>query len=56
MADLYLVTGGAGLIGSHIARRLVSDGAKVRVVDNLWTGLIEHYKIARLDRVPRGQI
>jgi len=41
MADLYLVTGGAGLIGSHIARRLVSDGAKVRVVDNLSTGLIE---------------
>jgi nucleoside-diphosphate-sugar epimerase len=41
MADRYLVTGGAGFIGSHIARRLVSDGAKVRVVDNLSTGLIE---------------
>jgi len=41
MADRYLVTGGAGFIGSHIARRLVSEGAKVRVVDNLSTGLIE---------------
>ena len=41
MADLYLVTGGAGFIGSHIAKRLVSDGARVRVVDNLSTGLIE---------------
>lgn len=41
MAERYLVTGGAGFIGSHIARRLVSEGAKVRVVDNLATGLIE---------------
>ena len=41
MAELYLVTGGAGFIGSHIAQRLVCDGAKVRVVDNLSTGLIE---------------
>ena len=41
MADLYLITGGAGFIGSHIAKRLVSDGARVRVVDNLSTGLIE---------------
>lgn len=31
------MTGGAGFIGSHIVRRLVSDGQHVRVVDNLST-------------------
>lgn len=34
----YLVTGGAGFIGSHIATRLVRDGHTVRVLDNLSTG------------------
>lgn len=34
----YLVTGGAGFIGSHIATRLVEDGHAVRVFDNLSTG------------------
>jgi nucleoside-diphosphate-sugar epimerase len=38
MSERYLVTGGAGFIGSHIVRRLVSEGAQVRVVDNLSTG------------------
>jgi len=34
----YLITGGAGFIGSNIAHRLVSLGEKVRIVDNLSTG------------------
>ncbi len=34
----YLVTGGAGFIGSHIVERLVKDGEDVRVLDNLATG------------------
>ncbi len=35
---LYLVTGGAGFIGSHICERLLNDGHSVRVLDNLSTG------------------
>jgi len=34
----YLVTGGAGFIGSHLAEELVRRGERVRVVDNLATG------------------
>ncbi len=36
--DKFLVTGGAGFIGSNICRKLVSQGRFVRVVDNLLTG------------------
>lgn len=35
---LYLVTGGAGFIGSHIATALVRRGDRVRVLDDLSTG------------------
>ena len=34
----YLVTGGAGFIGSHLTEELVRRGARVRVVDSLITG------------------
>src|SRR5258705_4405582 len=34
----YLVTGGAGFIGSHLAEELVRRGETVRVADNLITG------------------
>ena len=36
--ERFLVTGGAGFIGSNICRKLVSQGCCVRVVDNLLTG------------------
>ena len=38
MPETYVVTGGAGFIGSHIAERLLHDGHTVRVVDNFLTG------------------
>lgn len=38
----YLVTGGAGFIGSHIVERLVREGESVRVLDNFATGKREN--------------
>jgi dTDP-L-rhamnose 4-epimerase len=35
VADRILITGGAGFIGSHLARELVSSGHRVRVLDRL---------------------
>jgi len=36
--EKFLVTGGAGFIGSNLCKRLVAEGCFVRVVDNLLTG------------------
>ena len=41
----YLVTGGAGFIGSHIVAALVERGESVRVLDNLSSG-----RLANIDR------
>ena len=38
----YLVTGGAGFIGSHLCERLISNGDTVTVVDNFSTGRISN--------------
>jgi dTDP-glucose 4,6-dehydratase len=39
-----LITGGAGFIGSHLADRLIAQGNKVIVVDNLVTGSLDNLK------------
>ena len=38
----YLVTGGAGLIGSNLVHRLLQSGHRVTVVDNLWRGTLDN--------------
>jgi nucleoside-diphosphate-sugar epimerase len=49
--SLYLVTGGAGFIGSHLAEELTRRGHRVRVADNFSTG-----KRANLAHVPGVEI
>ena len=44
--SLYLVTGGAGFIGSHLCDALIARGDSVRVLDDLSTG--------RRDNLPEG--
>jgi UDP-glucose 4-epimerase len=49
----FLVTGGAGFIGSHLCSRLVSTGRSVLVLDDLSTGRMEN--IAHLEHSPLFQ-
>lgn len=46
----YLVSGGAGFIGSHIAETLVNRGQEVRILDNFSTGKKENLE-SFLDRI-----
>jgi nucleoside-diphosphate-sugar epimerase len=40
----YLITGGAGFIGSHLAERLLDRGDRVILLDNLSTGSVENIR------------
>ena len=43
----FLITGGAGFIGSNIAEKLASDGHYVRVLDNFFSGKEENLAFAK---------
>ena len=47
----YLITGGAGFIGSHLADELLARGHHVHVLDDLSTGTVDNVK--HLSREPR---
>ena len=39
---ISVVTGGAGFLGSHLSERLLNEGHKVIVLDNLITGSVDN--------------
>ena len=41
----YLVTGGAGFIGSHLTERLLKDGHEVAVIDDFSEGKLENLQV-----------
>jgi UDP-glucose 4-epimerase len=51
MSQTAIVTGGAGFIGSHMVERLLADGHRVRVLDNLSTGRLKN--LAHVANDPR---
>jgi nucleoside-diphosphate-sugar epimerase len=52
----YLVTGGAGFIGSHIVDRLLADGHQVRILDNFSTGKRENLPPDNRVKIIEGDI
>lgn len=58
MVPSFLVTGGAGFIGSNIAETLVSKGIPVRILDNFSSGKPENLDLGYPDfmEVHRGDV
>ena len=54
MSRTYLITGGAGFIGSHLCDALLADGHRVLVVDDLSTGSLAN--LAQHEGNPRLEV
>jgi len=52
----FLVTGGAGFIGSHITERLLAGGHQVRILDNFSTGKRENIPVSDAVSVIEGDV
>ena len=50
----YLVTGGAGFIGSNIAEKLLKEGHFVRVLDNFFSGKRENLNFINEFNLPKN--
>ena len=51
------VTGGAGFLGSHIAKRLADEGHEVSIIDDMSAGSVQNLKDAGVEqRVTRGDL
>lgn len=53
---IYLVTGGAGFIGSNIVEELLRQGERVRVLDNFATGRRENLVLVQQDTQPSQRL
>ena len=51
---IYLVTGGAGFIGSHLVSALLARGDRARVLDNLTSGRLENFAPHEVGEVGSG--
>lgn len=51
---LFLISGGAGFIGSHIAQALVARGDRVRILDNFSSGRLSNLEPHRVGAIGSG--
>lgn len=56
MTKKYLVTGGAGFIGSALVRRLIIDGYEVRVLDNSSRDSLDRLKNLKNVEIVEGDV